>query len=391
MASTASSVADRGEVRIAYVHVLPIEYYPPATNTLSILAKNPGWKVRAWTSHNTRGLHPWSDDSVSLRRPFHGAPSQSLPKRVAGYSSWHMQAALELARWKPHAVMAIEPHSTLAVWLYFEILRGDARLFIHHHEYYAPEDYERTGMRLLRAARRLEGDSLLKRAVWISETNEKRMRMFLDTHRAISPSAAHVLPNYPPAAWVARGMQSLPYRSGSARTKLIYLGSASFEDTFIREAAEWVAAHSNDFELHVTGNNVARDVWDWLAALGAPNITTDPHGIDYSQLAELLSQFDVGLVLYKGNTLNFVYNVPNKAIEYLACGLEVWYPPDMKGMQTFADEWPALRIRAVDFKAVKSSVPGPAQRIAVAGFPFTAESALAELTGQLSQLAGAPS
>ena len=34
-------------LRVAYVHVLPLEYYPPATNALEVFARQPGWTVRA--------------------------------------------------------------------------------------------------------------------------------------------------------------------------------------------------------------------------------------------------------------------------------------------------------------------------------------------------------
>jgi hypothetical protein len=33
--------------------------------------------------------------------------------------------------------------------------------------------------------------------------------------------------------------------------------------------------------------------------------------------------------LYKGHIPNYIYNVPNKVYEYLACGLQVWYSKDL--------------------------------------------------------------
>ena len=375
-------MVDGSEFRIAYVHVLPLEYYPPATNTLSILAQQPRWNIRAWTSRNNRGVAPWSDDKVQVRRPFHGTHERPLLQRIAGYASWHTRTAIELARWKPHAVIAVEPHSMPAVWLYYKTLRGNAPLFIHHHEYYAPEDFNRPGMRLLAAGRSIEQDTLLKRAEWVSQTNITRMQMMLKTHPAMRSATAHVLPNYPPASWISK-VEGPAQAAIPARTRLVYIGSASFEDTFIREAAEWVAAHPDEVELHVAGNNVADDVWAWLNKRGAPNITTDSDGVDYCDLPGLLARFDAGLVLYKGSTLNFVHNVPNKAIEYLACGLEVWYPPEMKEMRRFRDDNPSLRVREVDFMRLSAMTLPRVTRVPVTAFPFTAESALTSLLSRL--------
>ncbi len=380
-------MADAPAFRLAYVHVLPIEYYPPATNTISILAERPGWNVRVWTSANARGGAAWSHPGLDVRRPFFGKPHRALTGRIAGYLQWHITTALELARWKPHAVIAVEPHSALGVWIYYRTLGGGAPLFIHHHEYYAPEDYARPGMRLLAAAQRIEQDSLLAGARWVSQTNATRMQLMLSTHPKIVPATAHVLPNYPPSEWVAAAARQPSRARANDRTRLVYVGSASFEDTFIREAAQWVAANPERLSLHVVGNNVARDVWDWLSSLRATNITTDPGGIDYPDLPALLAQHDVGLVLYKGNTLNFVHNVPNKAIEYLACGLEVWYPPEMKEMRVFGAAHPNLRTREVNFSELSSMAPMRVEREPVASFPFTAEGALEELTTFLERCA----
>jgi hypothetical protein len=375
-------------MKLAYVHVLPLEYYPPARNALSLFAAKPGWTVRAWSTDNGRGLPEWRDARVAVRRPRHGDSMDSLLSRMSGYAAWHTRTAVELSRWKPDAIIAVEPHSMLAVWVYYSVMRGSAPLFIHHHEYYSPEDFLRPGMRLLRTARRVERDSLLDRAVWVSQTNEARLRMMIATHPRLRPETGRVLPNYPPAAWIERGRAS-ESQDSSGRTRLVYLGSASFEDTFIREIATLVSERPDRFTLHVVGDNVSPDVWSWIAGLRATNITSDPAGCAYEDVPALLSQFDAGLVLYKGNTLNFVHNVPNKALEYLACGLEVWYPPEMEAMQLFAADNPGQRLKEVDFKTLGSNAMPRSERKVVDEFPFTCELALAPLVTELDALAGA--
>jgi hypothetical protein len=303
---------------------------------------------------------------------------------MLGYTSWHMRVAAELAMWRPHAIISVEPHSTLATWTYYNVFRGNAGLYIHHHEYYAPEDYSADGMRLLRATRGLEQRDLFRRAKWVSQTNEERLRLLREWNPEITNASAHVLPNYPPEAWTLRASRSKHDRSDKLR--MIYVGSASLADTYILEIGRWAAEHAMTVSLHVIGDNVAGDVWTSLQSLGADNITLDPKGCDYDSLPQLLTKYDVGLVLYKGNTLNFVHNVPNKAIEYLAAGLEVWYPSEMRGMRVFHASYPQLPLREVDFSSLLQTPPHLLhQSGAMTLFPFTAESALAPLIATLEE------
>ncbi|MEO0016794.1 MAG: hypothetical protein RLZZ522_77, partial [Verrucomicrobiota bacterium] len=159
----------------------------------------------------------------------------------------------------------------------------------------------------------------------------------------------------------------------------------SFEDTFIREVAEWVAARPGEVSLHVCGHNVRSDVWQWLGTLAASNISCQPGGCAYAELPELLVRFDVALVLYKGNTLNFIHNVPNKAVEALACGLEVWYPPEMAGMRDFHEDFPELLLREMDFRGMVGGVPIGLAREALDPDIFTAERAMEPLLQHISQ------
>jgi hypothetical protein len=375
-------------MKLAYVHVLPLEYYPPATNSLAHFAAQNGWCVRAWTSQNSRGLPEWNHSDVSVRRFFHGDSPKNVLSRISSYTQWHVRVAIELRRWKPDAIVAVEPHSSLALWFYYYVLRGSAPLFIHHHEYYAPSDYLRPGMRQLRLMNRIHGDSLLERAVWVSQTNPARLQMMIADHPGIRANSRRTLPNFPPAEWVAAAHVA-PDRAREVpgQTRLVYVGSASLEDTFIAEIAKWVTERPVEYSLHVVGENIAPEVWQLLDSLGASNITTQPEGCPYRNLPGMLARFDAGLVLYRGNTLNFVHNVPNKAIEYLASGLEVWYPSEMKAMRRFKESQPNQRLREVDFKALPAESFPTVERKPSPDFPFTCEAALAQLVVELESYA----
>jgi len=346
-------------MRIAVVHALPLEYYPPARNTLGLLSRHKTWEVRAWSTTNRRGLADWHPGRFPIVRHWHADPDDPLPLRIAGYSGWHARTALDLVRWKPDALIYFEPHSALAVWSYFR-LGGNAELFIHHHEYYAPEDYLRPGMRMVRSTMKLERRALFARARWVSQTNEVRLRLMLEWSREVRRESARVFPNYPPADWLDRSKRAEAAPMAKAPTKLVYVGAASIEDTFIQQAIEFAARNPGRFSLHLCGDNIQDAVWNLVDSLGAPNITSDRNGVPYDSIPEMLAGFDTGLILYKGNTLNFVHNVPNKAIEYLVCGLEVWYPPVMVGMSEFHRTHPLMPLREVDFTSLSHP---PASRL----------------------------
>jgi hypothetical protein len=372
-------------VRIACIHVLPLEYYPPAMTMLATMAGRPGWKVRAWTTHNSRGQKPWHPANVDVERLSQSSTAAPLPLRAAGYAAWHLRTAREISRWKPDVIISVEPHSALATWIYYKAFNGTAPLFIHHHEYYAPEDFAAPGMRLLRATRRLEREDLFRRAVWISQTNEHRLRLLYKTNPSVRENVGRVFPNFPPQSWIDRARSGFS-RPADPRAHFLYLGSASLEDTFIGDAAAWVAKNPDACTLTITGNNVARSVWQYVEALNAPNITLHKNGWAYDEIPERLRDFDAGLVLYKGNTQNFIYNVPNKVIEYLAGGLEVWYPREMIATGDFARAHPGLRMSEMDFTRLPSTVPTVRQVRVHDPFPFTAESAIAPLLAAIEEV-----
>jgi hypothetical protein len=355
-------------------------------NTILLLSRR-DMKVRAWSSSNRRDATEWSPDHIQIERhPFPGE-SVSLPKRMPGYLAWHMRTAREIARWHPHVLISVEPHSALAVWMYYKLFRGSAPLFIHHHEYYAPEDFGAAGMRVLRLVAPLERKNLFGRAVWVSQTNDERLALLRSWNPQIRSTAARVFPNYPPEDWIARARSHArdSRDSRDSRLKLVYVGSASFEDTFIREIAEWVSQRRDRVTLSVAGNNVSPAVWQWLSELGASNIDRNERGVPYENLPGYLANFDMGLVLYKGNTQNFVHNIPNKAIEYLACRLGVLYPPQMTAMKNFHERFPELPLQQVRFDSIPDGIKPADASDDSATFQFSLERAAEPLIAELER------
>jgi len=373
-------------MKIAYLHNLPLEYYPPATNTLDLLGREKKSEVCAYTTHNRKNRKAYKNKAVTVYRSHSPNPESNFLWRAGVALWWHLRTAVSMWAFKPDAIIYFEPHSAIAAYLYYRFFRGNARLFIHHHEYYAPEDYLRPGMRLPHLGCRLEQSYLFRHAAWISQTNEDRLRLAKEHHPKVPDDVWRTLPNYPPKDWCSKEKRTDAAKK-EGRLRLIYVGSASFQDTYIREIVRWVASHPDTVLLHISGYNVAQDAWEWLEKERFPNVTFDANGYEYDELPNILVDFDIGLVLYKGNTTNFVYNVPNKVFEYLACGLDVWYPKEMKGMRNM--DWGGInKPLEIDFQLLTShhsiNYPPRARNAHLKpDFPFSAENALLPLLDEL--------
>lgn len=342
-------------MKVAFLHNLPVEYYPPATNMIGLANKVSNIQLAVFTTENTKGLEPFHFGDVTINRTTQASPHSPAPWRLVRAMWWHLKTALQLKWWRPDVVIYMEPHSAIAAFLYLRLARrGHARLFIHHHEYYAPEDYNRVGMRMAALGAKLEGKDLFQRAEWISQTNADRVALQQQHYQEVPVEKWRVLPNYPPEAWTEE-ISRIPSDLKHRPLRLIYLGSASFEDTYIREVVEWVARNPRTLTLSICGYNVSSDVWEWLRERNDKNIAIDPSGVRYGDIPAYLQDFDIGLVLYKGNTSNFIHNIPNKVYEYMRCGLKVLYPSEMTSIAH--SDWGKGGPRMVEFKLLETLNP----------------------------------
>ena len=56
------------------------------------------------------------------------------------------------------------------------------------------------------------------------------------------------------------------------------------------------------------------------------------------------------MILYNGHIPNYIYNAPNKLFEYLACGLDVWFPIEMIGCYQYITNKKFPRVVSLDFQ-----------------------------------------
>jgi len=156
------------------------------------------------------------------------------------------------------------------------------------------------------------------------------------------------MPNYPPRSWSIDSKTRKVKNKKTIRT--IYVGSLSLKDTFIKEYCSWLVQFNGALTLDIYSYNLHDDTRLYLEELKSPYIVFNKEGIDYADLPKRLSEYDLGVILYKGNTINYIYNAPNKLFEYLACNLKVLYPKVMLGIHPYN----STEVKGTDFNNLPS-------------------------------------
>jgi hypothetical protein len=144
---------------------------------------------------------------------------------------------------------------------------------------------------------------------------------------------------------------------------------------FVDEILQVVALNKNlqiDFYLFKTPEVIINSR---IAKSCEKRINWNKH-IAYSNLPKILPEYDAGVVLYKATTKNYEYNAPNKLFEYLSCGLQIWYPEQMKGIHKYNSD----QVISIDFESLSKGAELPSMMGRKANnHSYFAEEALSEL------------
>ena len=316
-------------MQIVILHFQALEKYPPILNFIRDLEREEVEKVSVLS---TRNANNWFKSSISIFR--WGTIGSSKWIRYATYIIYNLFALCYLLIKRPSKVMYYETLSCWPVYCYKKI-RSNTKVFIHFHEYTSEEEKNRSSVYYKNLL--AKEVYLLQQAVWISHTNEDRMRLFRKDYPFLQSAQCHIFPNYPPADWSDRAQQIREHRNNSDIIKLVYVGALGMHTTYIKELAEWIQEQHGKYSLDIYTDNIERVVKEFLQNLNCSYIHLKA-AIPYFYLPEVLAQYDIGVVLYKGHIPNYVYNVPNKVMEYLLCGLHVWFPKDLKTTADFFNE-----------------------------------------------------
>ena len=337
--------------RIIIIHFQPLERYPPIINLLDYLRTIAVEDIVVISTGNDTGSifreYKSRSENVKVKRTPAIVPNSVF--RIFSYLFFNASSFFFLLRYQPKSVLYFETISSWPAIMYKKLRGNKVKLLVHYHEYLNPVEYTQN-MRLVRKMYKLEDNLFSGHYSWISHTNENRLNNFIKDHHLEkdNQSVFHVMPNYPSKYW-AKGETSF---NSSNKIRLVYIGSLGLETMYLKELVTWVQSHKESLSLDFYSHNVDEAAKTFLESINDGCIVLHK-GCDYEQLPRILKNYDVGLVIYKPVSENWIQNAPNKVFEYLACGLDVWFSKTITYTLSIARDDVYPKIIPVDFDNLK--------------------------------------
>jgi hypothetical protein len=333
--------------KIAVIHFHPLELYPPVMNFIRFFedgAMQGNMVVYTMYPQKTMPLFASGKVTVRIRRYANAAESKTAWQKLWRYTNFYIGVLFHLLLTRPSKLLYFETISSFPAIVYKRIFPSTG-LFAHYHEYTSPEEMGSDGMLLTRWFYKLER-RLYPKMDWVSHTNALRMQNFIADIAPVEIAHPHILPNYPPRSWYVQ-------RDGDIRrpVRIVYVGALGLGSMYVKEFAEWVIGRKGEVTWDIYTLNVSEEAKEYLASLGTELIQLKG-ACDYYWLPQVLKNYDVGVVLYKGIIPNHVIAVSNKVFEYLACGLDVWYSKNMIGTDPYVSKGVFPKVLSVDFSAL---------------------------------------
>lgn len=337
---------------VVILHYHPLDAYPPVLNLLNCLHGEKNIQIYCITTKKSSST---KQDGINKIVEFGlGIYGKGLFLNGLNYFCFYFFSVIFLFLKLPKKILYFESISSFPVLVYQFFLRKKVKVFVHYHEYVTKNEYA-SGMKIIRYVHKLE-KKCYSSFYWISQTNEERLEKFtkdnnLEDFKSKNPICFRVFPNYPPVGW---GKQKIS--RDSKVLKLVYVGySLDYGNMFAKELFEWVLAKEGQIVLDCYLVKENKQVEEFLKRIKPSNIQIKGK-INYFDLPLVLRDYDVGLILYKGHIENYIYNAPNKLFEYLACGLDVWFPKEMLGCYPYitTEEYP--KVVKLDFNNLKEEM-----------------------------------
>jgi len=330
--------------RMSLIHFQPLELYPPVMNFVGCKTTTAtGPELDVYTTWCTAGISRFTPGDANIRIYRYGARKKTHNglSRAWHYWRFYLLTLGRLFLTRPATVIYFESISAFPACIYKLFINRKARVFIHYHEYMTPQEYA-GGMRLVKWFHRLE-KKIYSRSSWISHTNNARMERFVHDMEGVVIPHRHILPNYPPKSW-----QTSPRTLSRRPVRAVYVGSLSLDTMYTREFARWVISRQGEIIWDIYSLNTTPEVVEFINSLPGGLVNLYP-GIDYDRLPQVLSNYDLGVILYTGHLPNWIDNAPNKLFEYLSAGLDVWVSAVMTGSLPYVTTTTYPRVLAVDF------------------------------------------
>ena len=330
--------------RICIIHFQPLEKYPPVTNFLDCLARSNNQEIIVISTNNHLGLTVYENDKVRILR--YPTIKQGAPAiiRIFQYLVFYIGCLVNLLIKRPDQILYYETLSSFPAIIYYYLSLKRIKLLVHYHEYNSPKEYK-TEMLLSRYFHHFE-QKTYSQISWLAHTNKERMELFIRDNPNIKFANTKIMPNYPPSTW---GFITKSKNEISWPLKIVYVGATSLSTMFFFEFFEWIKMQEGKVLFDIYSFSYPTDFSDYVKKMNTPYIVLKDKLI-YDCFPKILPKYDVGVILYKGHILNYVYNAPNKLFEYLACGLDVWVSQEMEGSQPFVTKDTYPKVTMVDFK-----------------------------------------
>ena len=336
--------------KIAIIHFNPLERYPPLQNLLAEMSNREDVSVILLTNHTLNSdlsVFETKSSKIKIIRVTKLSSSQTSLIRCINYFLFYLIAIVRLLLFHPDSILYFETLSSFPAIVYQFFIKK-TKLYIHYHEYTSAEEYN-SGMFLNKFFHRWEKKIYLK-AVWVSHTNHFRMTMFKQDILPLHLSTTYLLPNYPSQEWKSKPKQFI-----NDPLLVVYAGAFSLDTMYVREFANWVVNQQGRVLWDIYSYNMTNEVCNFILGLNCSWIQLKP-GVDYHELPIILKRYNVGVILYKGHIPNYIYNAPNKLFEYLACGIDVWFPDVMIGSLDFTTRDTFPKVIPIDFETLDKMV-----------------------------------
>ncbi len=330
--------------KLVIVHFQPLELYPPIQNLIQFIGASSEKKELYVYSTSTETIidqFKSSSANIKIKRLAKSGNNLKALKRYYNYLVFNVCCLFQLIRLKPQRILYFETISSFPVYIYKRYFNTKTEILIHYHEYTSPVEFDK-GMKLVRQFHKYE-KYLYPKACWVSHINQYRMQQFVADSQPVVINNQHILPNYPPKNWFIQPLAGI-----EMPVKIIYVGALSLDTMFTIEFAEWVIQQNGKVIWDIYSLNITDDAKDYLNSLASSWINIRP-GVEYNDLPVIIKKYAVGVVLYNGHIPNYIDNAPNKLFEYLACGLDVWFPVVMKGSLPYITKGSFPKVMAIDF------------------------------------------
>ena len=183
---------------------------------------------------------------------------------------------------------------------------------------------------------------MFQKAQWISHTNQERLDLFRNDNASVSFSSLNVLPNYPPLSFY----DVVPHTI-STPVKFVYCGVLSTDNMFLKEFSDYIISQKGNAICDFYVLNCSDQIKSYFASID--ECLRLHEEIYYFDLPKVLTKYDIGVVLHKGTSPNYQFNLPNKVLEYLSSGLEVWCSSELSTTVHFKNNNNLEQLKIVDF------------------------------------------